>query len=168
MFSNGLLNSSFLGEIGHTTVKQDGEPCFCGNHGCLEAMCSESRLLSLFESSSGQRLPDLSSLEKLYQDADKSAQFAINDCAKYLGIGLANLVNLFNPSSLIIDMGDFKNCPSLISVAESELYKRAFSSLINSLEIIKVNSNNDTTVCGMAYTLCDKIFDINCPDNIIE
>ena len=168
LFSNGLLNSSFLGEIGHTTVKQDGEPCFCGNHGCLEAMCSESRLLSLFESSSGQRLPDLSSLEKLYQDADKSAQFAINDCAKYLGIGLANLVNLFNPSSLIIDMGDFKNCPSLISVAESELYKRAFSSLINSLEIIKVNSNNDTTVCGMAYTLCDKIFDINCPDNIIE
>ena len=167
-FSNNRLDSSVLGEIGHTTVKQDGEPCFCGNCGCLEAMCSESRLLSLYESASGQRLAELSMLEKLYKESDKSAEFALNECAKYLGIGLANLVNLFNPSALIIDTGDFTDCPSLISVAEDELYKRAFSSLTDSLEIVKVKSNDDITVCGMAYTLCDKIFDINCPYNIVE
>ena len=167
-FSNGQLNTSVLGEVGHTTVEKDGEPCFCGNRGCLEAMCSEKRLLALFESASGQRLNDLSSLEKLYTDGDKSAIFAINECAKYLGIGIANLVNLFNPTSVIINTGDFTDCPSLLSVAENELLKRAFPALTNSLKISLVTSDDDTTVCGMAYNLCDKIFDINCQDNIIE
>ena len=37
-FSENRLNTSVLGEIGHTTVEKDGEPCFCGNRGCLEAM----------------------------------------------------------------------------------------------------------------------------------
>lgn len=167
-FSNGQLNTSVLGEIGHTTVEKDGEPCFCGNQGCLEAMCSEKRLLSLFESASGHRLTDLSSLEKLYIQGDKSAEFAVNECAKYLGIGFANLVNLFNPSLIMINSGDFADCPSLLSVAEKELTKRAFLTITNTLKITYVTSDDDTTICGMAYNLCDRIFDINCPYNIIE
>jgi len=164
----GQLNTSVLGEIGHTTVEKNGVPCFCGNRGCLEAMCSVKRLLSLYESASGQRQEELSTIEKLYNEGDKSATFAINECAKYLGIGFANLVNLFNPSVVIINTGDFTNCPSLISIAESELSERAFPYLTTSLEIIHVESDADTTVCGMANNLCDRIFDINCPNNIID
>jgi len=167
-FSDGQLNTSVLGEIGHTTVEKNGEPCFCGNRGCLEAMCSVKRLFSLYESASGQRIDNLGILEKLYKDNDKSALFAVNECAKYLGIGIANLVNVFNPSSIIINTGDFTKIPSLISIAENELSERAFPSLIESLNITHVTSDDDTTVCGMAYNLCDRIFDINCPDNIIE
>lgn len=167
-FSDGYLNTSVLGEIGHTTVEKNGEPCFCGNRGCLEAMCNKKRLLSLYESASGQRLTDLAALEKLYNDNDKSAVFAVNECAKYLGIGIANLVNLFNPSSIIINTGDFSKIPSLILFAKKELDERAFPVLTSSLEISLVTSDIDTTVFGMAYNLCDRIFDINCPDNIIE
>ena len=168
LFSDGQLNTSVLGEIGHTTVEKDGEPCFCGNRGCLEAMCSKKRLLSLYESASGQCLTDLATLEKLYSDGDKPAVFAVNECAKYLGIGLANLVNVFNPSSLIINTGDFTDCPTLLSIAEKNISERAFNALTASLKIIRVTSDDDTTVCGMAHNLCDRIFDINCPDNIIE
>ncbi|MBQ3022932.1 MAG: ROK family transcriptional regulator [Clostridia bacterium] len=167
-FSGGQINTSVLGEIGHTTVKKDGEPCFCGNRGCLESMCSEKRLLSLFESSSGKRLSELSSLQSLYDDGSKPAVFAIEECGKYLGIGLANLVNLFNPSKLIINTGDFTNCPSLLSVAKEEISKRAFPVLTDSLEIECVTSNDDTTIRGMAYNLCDRLFDIACPHNIID
>ena len=167
-FSGGQLNTSVLGEIGHTTVEKDGEPCFCGSRGCLETMCSEKRLLSLYESASGQRLPDLASLEKLYKDGDKSAVFATNDCARYLGIGIANLINIFNPSAIIINTGDFKDLPSLLSNAERVFMGRAFPSLTSDLEIIHVTSDDNTTVSGMAYNLCDRIFDINCPNNIIE
>ena len=45
--ADGAICRSTLGEVGHTTVKKDGEPCFCGNRGCLEAMCSVKRLFSL-------------------------------------------------------------------------------------------------------------------------
>ncbi len=167
-FLGGQINTSVLGEIGHTTVEKDGEPCFCGNRGCLEAMCSTKRLLSLYESATGQRLDSLASLEKLYNDEDKSAIFAINDCAKYLGIGIANLVNIFNPSTLIINTGDFDDLPSLLSNAERVFMERAFPSLTKGLEIAHVTSDDFAIVSGMAYNLCDRIFDIDCPDNIIE
>ncbi len=167
-FSGGQINTSALGEIGHTTVEKDGEPCFCGNRGCLEAMCSEKRLLSLYESASGQRLTDLGDIELLYNNGDKSAVFSVNECAKYLGIGLANLINLFNPSVIVINTGDFTSCPTLLSAAEKELKERAFPSLTENLEVICVAPDDFATASGMAYNLCDRIFDINCPDNIIE
>ena len=167
-FSGGQINTSVLGEIGHTTVEKDGEPCFCGNRGCLEAMCSTKRLLSLYESATGQRLDNLSLLEKLYNEGDKSAVFAITECSKYLGIGLANLINLFNPSVIVINTGDFTDCPALLSLAQKELSERAFPSLTKELEIACVTSDDIATVSGMAYNLCDRIFDINCPNNIIE
>ncbi len=167
-FSGGRIATSVLGEIGHTTVEKDGEPCFCGNRGCLEAMCSTKRLLSLYESATGQRLDSLAYLEKLYNDGDKSAFFAITDCARYLGIGIANLVNIFNPSTLIINTGDFDDLPSLLSDAERVFMGRAFPSLTSNLEIIYVSSDDDTTVAGMAYNMCDRIFDIEYPHNIIE
>lgn len=167
-YSEGRIISSVLGEIGHTTVEKDGEPCFCGSRGCLEAMCNEKRLLTLYESSSGQRLSGLSELEALYKEEDKSAIYTVNACARYLGIGIANLVNIFNPSTIIINTGDFRDLPSLISGAEKVCMGRAFGALTSGLEIKRVTSDDDTTVCGMAYNLCDKLFDINCPDNIIE
>lgn len=167
-YSGGKIMSSVLGEIGHTTVEKDGEPCFCGSRGCLEAMCNEKRLLTLYESSTGQRLSELSELEALYNKKDSSATFSVNVCARYLGIGIANLINIFNPSAIIINSGDFKDLPSLISGAEKVALGRAFPSLTSELEIIRVTSDDTTTLSGMAYNLCDRIFDINCPDNIIE
>ncbi len=167
-YSGSQVNTSALGEIGHTTVEKDGVPCFCGNRGCLEAMCSPKRLLSLYEGASGERLEALEELEALYNAGDKSAQFAISGCAKYLGIGIANLVNLFNPAVIVINTGDFTSCPSLIDAAEKELSERALPALLTELDIRHVESDDDTTIVGMAYNLCDRIFDIDCPDNIIE
>lgn len=167
-FSGGQVNPSVLGEIGHTTVEKDGEPCFCGNRGCLEAMCSKKRVLALYESAGGKRCDNLSEIETLYQAGDQSAIFAVDECAKYLGIGLANLINIFNPSVLAINTGDFSQCPSLFVSAQKELSKRAFPVLIKELQTELVTLNDDTTIVGMAYTFCDRIFDIDCPHNIIE
>ncbi len=167
-YFNGQVNRATLGEIGHTTVEKNGEPCFCGNNGCLEAMCSVKRLFSLYESASKKMIDSVAELEKLYQNCDKSAEYAISECARYLGIGLANLVNLFNPAVIVINTGDFTECPSLLNLAKDELSKRAFTSLTKTLSVQNVTLSEDATIKGMAYNVCDRIFDIDCPDNIIE
>ena len=167
-YASGLIQSSTLGEIGHTTVERDGLPCFCGNRGCLEAMCSPKRLLSLYESTGEEPLTALADMEILYQAGNAAAMFSIQECASYLGIGLANLVNLFNPSVIVINTGDFKDCPSLLQVAEEELRKRAYLSLSEHLTIEKINETEENTICGTAYHLCNKLFDISFPKNIIE
>lgn len=166
-YAGGVIQSSTLGEIGHTTVKRDGLPCFCGNRGCLEAMCSPKRILSLYESTGEEPLTSLSEAELLYQKGNSAAVFAIQECAAYLGIGLANLVNLFNPSEIIINTGDFRDCPSLLTLAEEEMRKRAYLCLSEHLIIEKICETEENTICGTAYHLCNKLFDISFPGNII-
>lgn len=167
-FFEGAISRATIGEIGHTTVESDGEPCFCGNRGCLEAMCSPQRLLALYESKSGVLLDDLRQLDKLYKKEDPAAVFALSECGKYLGIGLANLINLFNPSVMVINTGDFGGCPSLIREAERELHKRAYMSLTQRLSVKIISQTEENTLQGTAFNLCDRLFDISYPKNIVE
>lgn len=167
-FFDGAISRSTLGEIGHTTVERNGEPCFCGNTGCLEAMCSPSRLLSLYESVSGKKAASITELNKLYKNDNKDAIYAISECGRYLGIGLANLVNLFNPSVMVINTGDFEGCPSLIKEAEQELHRRAYPSLTKKLVIKQTQETEDNIIYGTAFNLCDRLFDISYSKNIVE
>ncbi len=165
-FYNGQLNRSALGELGHTTVEPDGEECFCGNRGCLEAMCSPSRLLSLYEKETGEKI-SLSRLEELYLKDNKTAKAVLRKCANYLGMGIANLINLFNPCILVINTGDFKDCPSLIKEATEELYRRAIPTLTQNLKIETTHSSQRSVVFGMALNLCDNVFSTDYPYDII-
>ena len=148
-YIGGAIQRAILGEIGHTTVEKDGPQCFCGNKGCLEMMCSPKRLAEL--SAEG-----------------KSEKEAIEECGKYLGIGLANLVNLFNPREIIIDTGDFEKYPDLLKVAEKELMERAYSAITKELSITHIKETEEKIIYGTAFDLCDKLFDISFPKNIIE
>lgn len=167
-FFDGEISRSTLGEIGHTTVERNGEPCFCGNKGCLEAMCSPQRLLSMYQSANGKRLASISELDRLYRENDKDAVYAISECGKYLGIGLATLVNLFYPSVIVINTGDFEGCPSLIREAEEELRKRTHPSLIQKLVIKQTQETEDSVIFGTAFNLCDRLFDISYSKNIVQ
>lgn len=166
--ADGSICRNTLGEIGHTTVKKDGEPCFCGNRGCLEAMCSVKRLFSLYESAQGSRPTSLTDLQRLYEDGESAAVFAVESCGTYLGIGLANLVNLLNPQMLAIHTGSFTQCPSVLTVAERELRRRSFPALTENLLVHHTTQTEDTMLSGMAQILCDRVFDIAFPNNIVE
>ncbi len=167
-FFEGAISRATIGEIGHTTVACDGEACFCGNRGCLEAMCSPQRLLNLYEEKTGVELADLRELDKLYKKEDSNAIYAVSECGKYLGIGLANLVNLFNPAVMVINTGDYEGCPSVLKEAERELHKRAYMSLTQRLSIKVISGTDENTLLGTAFNLCDRLFDISYPKNIVE
>lgn len=163
-YYGGEITRSMLGEFGHITVESNGEPCFCGNRGCLEAMCSPARLFSVYEASSGKKAKSLKELDESYKKGDKEAIFAISECGKYLGIGLANLVNLFNPSVFVINTGDFTDCPSLFEEAKKELNKRSTLTTMQKTEIKFINDSEENTICGTAFNLCDRLFDISFPE----
>lgn len=167
-YVDGGVSRSTLGEIGHTTVAPEGVECFCGNRGCLEAMCSPTRLMSLYQQQGKTGENCLADVEKAYQQKDQAALSAIGECGKYLGVGLANLVNLFNPSVFVIDTGDFCDVPSLFAEAEQELRLRAYSALTQQLVIRQVNETKDDVLRGTAINLCDRLFDITFPDNLVE
>ena len=168
VYQGGAIQRNIIGEIGHTTVEKDGPKCFCGNDGCLEMMCSPQRLLQLYKEASGKEVQTLAELEGRYAAGDQAAKHALEDCGKYLGIGLATLVNLFNPATLVIDTGDFSDCPGIIETAREELCRRAYVALTQRLPMIKIKETQENVICGTAFDLCDKVFDIASPANIIE
>lgn len=110
-------SSKGAGEIGHNVMLLNGgEPCRCGKSGCLETLVSESAILDEAEkiaisnpesilAMSLKECSDKPSVECVFDAArqgDSHAKQLIEDRAYYLGVALANLVNLFNPELILL------------------------------------------------------------------
>ena len=165
--SNGKVNRSILGEIGHTTVNPDGEECFCGNKGCLEVMCSAKRIISLYNSCSDSKCNNIEEISHKLSEDDPNANKALAECARYLGIGFANLVNLFYPSALVINRAGFSRCRAIFDEAVCEMKMRAYPALLQDLTITELDVSEEDTVRGAAFEMCERIFDISYENSII-
>jgi predicted NBD/HSP70 family sugar kinase len=96
-------STSSAGEWGHTRVMVGGRACRCGSYGCLEAYVGAEAILDRY----GLALPgndQESALAALIDEATKSAAAAevLDETVLYLGAGIADLINLFNPERIIL------------------------------------------------------------------
>ena len=96
-------------ELGHTKVQLDGALCRCGQRGCLEAYVADYALAREATTAlnwghrDGQSISVL--LESLYEHAqagDATARSIFRRAGRYLAVGLANVVNLFDPALIIL------------------------------------------------------------------
>ncbi|HET9138184.1 ROK family transcriptional regulator [Actinophytocola sp.] len=100
--------TSSAGEWGHTTLVYGDRPCRCGSRGCLEAYVGAEGILDRYRRARGGRAiprPDeQSQLDFLLAAADRSRTAAriLEETVGYLGAGIANLVNLFNPERIVL------------------------------------------------------------------
>ncbi|GAA4535783.1 MULTISPECIES: ROK family transcriptional regulator [Nonomuraea] len=96
-------DSGYGCELGHMVVNPyDGRPCGCGSHGCLEAEVGERALLDA--AGRPAELFGRDAVRAVADDADRgdpAAQEALHRIGDWLGIGVANLCNLFNPGMVI-------------------------------------------------------------------
>ncbi|GAA0935871.1 ROK family protein [Actinocorallia libanotica] len=89
------------GEVGHMVVNPGGRPCGCGSRGCLEAEAGELALLD----AAGRRGPGgregVAAIVDAADRGDVAARDALHRVGGWLGQGVANLVNIFNPAMVI-------------------------------------------------------------------
>ncbi|MGF7048309.1 putative NBD/HSP70 family sugar kinase [Paenibacillus sp. DS2015] len=92
-------SSGYAGETGHMTIEADGRICSCGNRGCWELYASELTYLD-----PSRKLPAQSTRELIQyaQEHEKSTLALYEEIGRYLGIGITNIVNSFNPERVII------------------------------------------------------------------
>lgn len=91
--------SGFSGEMGHLSVEAFGKPCTCGNRGCWELYASERALLT---KSADLGYADLESLLAAAESDHTEVVALLEEVGEYLGIGIANVVNVFNPDAVVI------------------------------------------------------------------
>lgn len=90
--------NGFSGEMGHMIIDINGKPCNCGSRGCWEAYASEQALLE----KAGEDRNSLENLIQLANRADINAQSLFTEIGAYLGYGINNIINTFNPDQVII------------------------------------------------------------------
>ncbi|WP_368484069.1 ROK family protein [Phaeobacter sp. HF9A] len=90
-------------ELGHTKVHLEGALCQCGQRGCLEAYVGDYALLREANlSSGGARHATLASLFEAAQNGDAVARSILDRARRMFAMGLANVVNIFDPSKIIL------------------------------------------------------------------
>lgn len=143
-------SSDAAGEIGHITIDLNGRRCGCGNYGCLEAYASGSaiaeRAREALHNDESSVLPtlvngDLSKITaavvyKAAGQGDALALEIVRDTARYLGAGLANLLNVFNPDVVVIAGGVTQAGEALFGPLRTEVRRRAFKSVSDSCQIV--------------------------------
>ena len=132
--------SGGAGEIGHMTIDINGPLCGCGNRGCFETLASGTALereakakiaegaktsIPKYAKESSNRI-SAKSIYLAAQDGDKLANELIAQLGYYLGVGLANLVNIFNPQIIVISGGVSRMGDLLLEPARKTVRERAF------------------------------------------
>ncbi|MFH1687882.1 MAG: ROK family protein [bacterium] len=153
---------SAAGELGHMPINFDGPKCGCGQNGCLEAYCSSKAIMTRLQKKLGQGLTpafeklldgpdDKLTVKKLFAAQAKGDEVAIEvieETARYLAIGLAGVVNLLNPDTVVIGGGVADGGGGFVEIVASEIRKRAFASAVEELRVVRAGLGNNAGFVG--------------------
>ena len=156
------------GEIGHVLVKEGGPKCSCGQSGHLEAIASASAIsrtmigLSVeypeteaaLRRVTGARAERVTALQvfQLAQEGDRVAQEIVREVETYLGIALANIVHIINPSIIILGGQVAQAGELLIEPLRTRIHDVCLPSATQSLRIVQGKHGSEASIIG-AVTL---------------
>jgi glucokinase len=159
-------------ELGHMVVQADGPRCQgnCPNRGCLEAMCSGTALAREATRIAGERpdsrlgraLADGREISgplvtELAYDGDGAAIEAIALVGRWLGVGIANLVNMLNPDVVVIGGGVIAAGELLLEPARAVVAERALSPSKEHVRIVPARFGAESGMLGAAALALDGI-----------
>ena len=150
--------SGFAGEIGHTTVVYQGADCSCGQKGHLESYSSGPSIVNWFmsqldDASLQERYPDGNLNAKLISEAadngDELAIAAFERAGKYIGLAIADLLHIFNPSLVIIGGGVSRAADLLFNPIRKSVDEHIISEVyLNDLKIVPAELGDDSGLLG--------------------
>lgn len=154
IISDGKVLHGFLGmagELGHLTVVPNGNPCGCGNQGCLEkhasavAIAAMARLMGL-----GENLTSAAVYEMAMNGSEK-ARTVFNSMGQALGIGLAMLVNTFNFPLYLLSGGVLAAWDLFAPSMLDEIKRRSYTFRTTLTRVEKALLGNEAGLYGAAY-----------------
>ncbi|RIX53124.1 ROK family protein [Paenibacillus nanensis] len=148
-------SSGFSGELGHLSIQYDGKPCSCGNNGCWELYASENALL---EQAAPTGLESLEELLQAAEDGDERVRSLFSNIGTYLGVGIANIVNVFNPNVVIIGNRMSRAAEWLSPAMQAAIDQRTLPYHRDKLRILFAELREQSAVRGAAYYAISEFF----------
>ena len=159
--------SGFAGEVGHITIDTEGLECVCGNTGCLETVASAPSIvrrarerLNRDNTSSLSRLALNKSFtaDDVAHQANEGDDFAlmmIERTGKYIGTGVASVINLLNIERIVLGGGVMDAGSLILNPIIHEVKRRAFQPCFEATEIVAAKLGLDGAPIGAALLARD-------------
>ncbi len=139
------------GEFGHMTVFPDGNPCGCGNYGCLEKHASATAIAAMGRMMHFGRDTTSAKVFDLALQGNVRAKMVFEAMGRALGIALASLINVFNFPLYVISGGPLPAWDFFAPSMMAEVKKRAFTFERTGAKIEKALLGADAGLYGAAY-----------------
>ena len=158
--------TDIAGELGHISIEVNGRRCNCGNDGCLEAYASgpaiAERAREALDGEATSLLPSLVggdasriTAQTVFEAASRGdllARDVVRDTARFLGSGVAGLVNIFNPEVVVIAGGVTQAGEALFEPLRAEVRRRAFRPAVEACRIVPGTLPGTAGVAGAMAT----------------
>lgn len=162
------------GEIGHMTIEPNGPRCKCGNRGCLEVLASGSAIAkraiteilggrdTLIEKLTNGSVEEITAkiVAEAAEKGDKLALEIWEEIGEYLGIAIANLINMYNPEIIIIGGGVAQAGKLLFEPIKRTVKKRALPGPFKLAKIVSSQLGENVSTIGAASLALEKIFKV--------
>ena len=160
-------SSGFAGEVGHITIDTEGMECVCGNTGCLETVASAPSIvrrarerLHRDATSSLSRLglnKDFTADDVAHEanEGDDFALMMIERTGKYIGTGVASVINLLNIERIILGGGVMNAGQLILNPIIQEAKRRAFQPCFEATQIVAGKLGRDAITIGAAMLAHD-------------
>jgi predicted NBD/HSP70 family sugar kinase len=146
-------HSGLGGELGHVTVDIHGKPCGCGNRGCLETVATDTALARAI-SSRLRRSLTIEEVAPIVQDGEVDVNREIAEVLEYLAVGLAAVINVFNPSKLFVHGRLLDARADLFEHLLERTRRRALAPSLADCEIIRARGNKRLgAIAGIIHRL---------------
>lgn len=152
------------GEIGHMVIYPGGEPCLCGNNGCLEAYASDKAtvhrfVMEKYGTTEGQIDCELQDIIDLAKDGDDTAVKVIKKTGYYLGLGISNIIKAIDPHVIIIGGRITQSWDLVYPEIRTVVLQQAYFGRRESVEILPTSLTVPPRLLGAATLAIERMFD---------
>lgn len=163
-----------VGEFGHTHVVEGGPACKCGSIGCLEAVVGANaivaRIRKALDEGTNSQVLSLAGFDaknitawmvlQAASAGDKICGNVVAELGNYLGLGISNLVNLFNPAIVVLDKRLETAGDRLLDQIMQVIKRQALSNSVERLSLRFAKLANEPGLLGTGLLVLDKHFEI--------
>ena len=156
--------TNYACEIGHMTLDINGPLCSCGNKGCFQALASGEALIyeirkNKLEGLFGKKEISVKDISEKIKENDKIILELIKKQAFYIGTGIANIINIFNPSEIIIN-GYISSAPDFIKdIIKDEINKKTLPGIKEDANVLFSHMEDEGKYKGAIGLFISELFD---------
>lgn len=142
--------AGYSGEVGHIPVNPDGLPCRCGSTGCWETEVGTGALLRRAGYAPEGGVDAFRSVLADAEAGSSSALEAFAETGRWLGIGLAGIINILNPRLVLLGGRLAPSYPFVRSALEAELDRRVLRASRQLVRVVPASLGDDAPMLGAA------------------